>query len=85
MINPHSGPGKAQQIFENSVKSMLDEADIVYKVLITGLYFMVAFSCNHCNRYPTFYYTHTVACFILVIDTTVASIILFIDTTVFFL
>ncbi|XP_052070628.1 sphingosine kinase 1-like [Mytilus californianus] len=35
LINPHSGPGKAQQIFESTVKPMLDDADIDYKVLIT--------------------------------------------------
>ncbi|VDI56628.1 sphingosine kinase [Mytilus galloprovincialis] len=35
LINPRSGPGKAQQIFESTVKPMLDDADIVYKILIT--------------------------------------------------
>lgn len=41
LINPRSGPGKAQQIFESTVKPMLDEADIVYKILITGENFMI--------------------------------------------
>ena len=40
LVNPNSGPGKAVQIFENSVKSMLEEADIIFQVLITGKLFL---------------------------------------------
>ncbi|XP_061181665.1 sphingosine kinase 2-like isoform X1 [Saccostrea echinata] len=35
LINPFSGPGKARQIFENGVSSMLEEADISFKMVIT--------------------------------------------------
>ncbi|XP_067672040.1 sphingosine kinase 1-like [Haliotis asinina] len=35
LINPHSGPGKALQIFSNEVKPMLEEAEIPYKMQVT--------------------------------------------------
>ncbi|XP_046352905.2 sphingosine kinase 2-like [Haliotis rufescens] len=35
LINPHSGPGKALQIFNNEVKPMLEEAEIPYKMQVT--------------------------------------------------
>ncbi|XP_060076120.1 sphingosine kinase 1-like [Ylistrum balloti] len=35
LINPHSGPGKAQQIFEKEVAPMLNEANADYEVKIT--------------------------------------------------
>ncbi|OWF53322.1 sphingosine kinase 1-like isoform X2 [Mizuhopecten yessoensis] len=35
LINPHSGPGKAQQIFEKEVAPMLNEANTDYEVKIT--------------------------------------------------
>ncbi|XP_069124226.1 sphingosine kinase 1-like isoform X2 [Argopecten irradians] len=35
LINPHSGPGKAQQIFEKEVVPMLNEANADYEVKIT--------------------------------------------------
>ncbi|XP_046574182.1 LOW QUALITY PROTEIN: sphingosine kinase 1-like [Haliotis rubra] len=35
LINPHSGPGKGLQIFENEVKPMLEEAEIPYKMKVT--------------------------------------------------
>lgn len=36
LINPFSGPGKALQIFQNGVSHMLEEADISFKLVITG-------------------------------------------------
>lgn len=36
LVNPHSGPGKAMQIYERQVAPMLDEADIHVKVIQTG-------------------------------------------------
>ncbi|XP_005092962.2 sphingosine kinase 2 [Aplysia californica] len=35
LINPHSGPGKADIIFKNDVAPMLYEASIPYKVIVT--------------------------------------------------
>ncbi|KAJ8319222.1 hypothetical protein KUTeg_004313, partial [Tegillarca granosa] len=35
LINPHSGPGKAKQIFEKDVAPMLQEADVPYKMVVT--------------------------------------------------
>ncbi|KAL3875800.1 hypothetical protein ACJMK2_033716 [Sinanodonta woodiana] len=35
LINPHSGPGKAMQIFQNDVVPMLDEAEIKYDLIKT--------------------------------------------------
>lgn len=36
LINPFSGPGKALQIFQNGVSHMLEEADISFKMIVTG-------------------------------------------------
>lgn len=36
LINPFSGPGKALQIFQNGVSHMLEEADISFKLVVTG-------------------------------------------------
>ena len=36
LVNPHSGPGKAMQIYQRIVAPMLDEADIQVKVIQTG-------------------------------------------------
>ncbi|KAL8605891.1 hypothetical protein ACOMHN_050302 [Nucella lapillus] len=35
LINPHSGPGKAVQIFSSEVGPMLEEAGIPYKLIVT--------------------------------------------------
>ncbi|KAL5017876.1 hypothetical protein ScPMuIL_003598 [Solemya velum] len=35
LVNPHSGSGKAMEVFENDVKVMLKEADVQYKVIKT--------------------------------------------------
>lgn len=36
LINPFSGAGKALQIFQNGVSHMLEEADIFFKMVVTG-------------------------------------------------
>lgn len=36
LINPHSGPGRALQIFKNDVEPMLCEAGIPFKLIVTG-------------------------------------------------
>lgn len=47
LINPFSGPGKALQIFQNGVSHMLEEADISFKLVVTGkLEWMQASVCS---------------------------------------
>jgi hypothetical protein len=36
LVNPHSGPGKAMQIYQKQVAPMLDEADVHVKLIETG-------------------------------------------------
>ncbi|KAK7506471.1 hypothetical protein BaRGS_00002583 [Batillaria attramentaria] len=35
LVNPHSGPGRAMQIFKNEVEPMIAEANIPYKLIVT--------------------------------------------------
>ena len=36
LVNPHSGPGKAMQIYQRVIAPMLDEADVKVMVIQTG-------------------------------------------------
>lgn len=38
LVNPHSGPGKALQIFQKQVVPMLDEAELKYDLVTTGAF-----------------------------------------------
>ena len=44
LINPHSGPGKAQEIFQSGVARMLEEADISYTMVVTGEAYNISYT-----------------------------------------
>ena len=44
LINPHSGPGKAQEIFQSGVARMLEEADISYTMVVTGETYNISYT-----------------------------------------
>lgn len=38
LLNPRGGRGKAQQLFQSSVQPLLEEAEISFKLMLTGEY-----------------------------------------------
>lgn len=62
LINPQSGKGQAQAMFNNHIQHMLQEADITYTLQITGED-MHRDACKYCKTQSYFYHD---ICFLVV-------------------